>query len=149
MEPTLPAPNSAPKPSSDLDTLKVLAIFHYVLAGLSALGGGFFLLYAALGGFLLRRSDLFTGGGRNTPPPPPFVGALFIGLGVGLFAAGLAFAVAIAVAGRSLSRQVRYVYCLVVAGFCCLLTPYGTVLGVFTIVVLMRPGVKALFGRPP
>ena len=37
-------------------------------------------------------------------------------------------------------------YCLVVAAVECIFMPFGTVLGVFTIIVLMRPGVKERFG---
>jgi hypothetical protein len=37
-------------------------------------------------------------------------------------------------------------YCLVVAGIECIFMPFGTVLGVFTIIVLMRPSVRNLFG---
>jgi hypothetical protein len=32
-----------------------------------------------------------------------------------------------------------------VAALCCAFFPFGTVLGVFTILVLVRPSVKALF----
>ena len=32
------------------------------------------------------------------------------------------------------------------AGIECMFTPFGTVLGVFTIIVLMRPEVKTMFG---
>ncbi len=40
-------------------------------------------------------------------------------------------------------------FCLIVAGIECLLMPYGTVLGVFTIMVLMRESVKERFGANP
>jgi len=33
------------------------------------------------------------------------------------------------------------------AGVECMFMPFGTVLGVFTIIVLMRPSVKEIFGR--
>ena len=36
-------------------------------------------------------------------------------------------------------------YCLVMAGIECLFMPFGTVLGVFTIIVLMRESVKEMF----
>jgi hypothetical protein len=36
-----------------------------------------------------------------------------------------------------------------VAGLCCLFSPLGTLLGIFTLVVLQRPSVRALFGRAP
>jgi hypothetical protein len=132
----------------DREHLKMLAIFHYVISAFAFLFGCFFLLYAAFGGFMLRRPDLFTNGGRGEPPPP-IVGGLLMGLGLGAFAMGLAFAILLLVAGRSLARQTRYAYCFAVACLCCLFTPWGTVLGVFTLVVLSRPGAKQLFGRAP
>ena len=61
---------------------------------------------------------------------------------------GLGFATLIAFAGRSLAERRRYTYCLVVAAMLCLFVPFGTVLGVLTIVVLVQAPVKALFGIP-
>ncbi len=48
-------------------------------------------------------------------------------------------------AGRKLARRRSWTFCLVVASIECLFMPYGTVLGVFTIIVLLRPTVKELF----
>ncbi len=39
-------------------------------------------------------------------------------------------------------------FCLVMACVACLFMPFGTVLGVFTIIVLARPSVQTLFSRP-
>jgi hypothetical protein len=36
-------------------------------------------------------------------------------------------------------------FCLVMASITCMFMPFGTVLGVFTLIVLMRPSVKPLF----
>ncbi len=66
----------------------------------------------------------------------------------GLFiVAGWTLAVLTAYAGRSLQTRKRYTYCLVMAGVECIFMPFGTVLGVFTIIVLMRDTVKELFGQ--
>jgi hypothetical protein len=46
---------------------------------------------------------------------------------------------------RYLKRRERSTFCMIVAGFNCLWVPVGTALGVFTILVLQRPSVKALF----
>ena len=59
---------------------------------------------------------------------------------------GLTLAVLILAVGRSLSRRKRYNFCLVMACVECLFMPFGTALGVFTIVVLNRPSVKQSFG---
>jgi len=49
-------------------------------------------------------------------------------------------------AGAFLRRPAHYKFCFAAAVVACLLMPLGTVLGVFTIIALLRPGVKALFG---
>ena len=77
--------------------------------------------------------------------PLAFVGGLFTVFAGGFILIGLIGAVALALAGLFLSRRTRYTYCLVVAGLACMFMPFGTVLGVFTIIVLVRPSVKAMF----
>ena len=49
-------------------------------------------------------------------------------------------------AGRFLAQRAYYTFCFVVAALECVFVPFGTVLGVFTIVVLQRPAVKEMFG---
>jgi hypothetical protein len=61
---------------------------------------------------------------------------------------GWTFAVCLIVAGRRLASQRSYTFCLVMAALACMFMPFGTVLGVLTIIVLMRPSVKSLFGQP-
>jgi len=48
-------------------------------------------------------------------------------------------------AGRCLAKRRSRVFCMVIAGFSCLGVPYGTLLGVFTFIVLGQPSVRALF----
>jgi hypothetical protein len=54
-------------------------------------------------------------------------------------------AICILIAGRCLSRRKRYSFALVMACIECLFIPFGTILGVFTIIALSRQSVKALF----
>ena len=58
---------------------------------------------------------------------------------------GWAWAAALMVAGWFLARCRHYLYCLVLGCSTLLLQPLGTILGVFTIVLLIRPNVKRLF----
>ncbi|MEM9589201.1 MAG: hypothetical protein AAGA03_18105 [Planctomycetota bacterium] len=78
-------------------------------------------------------------------PPPAFIGWLFVLIPLVFIATGLALAICIAVAGRRLSGRTGYLYCLVIAGLECVFMPVGTILGVLTILVLMRPSVKRVF----
>jgi len=127
----------------DKEHLQLLAVFHYVIAGLATLFCLFPLLYSILGGFLLYAAN--HPGPSNQEPPPAVLGWVFIVLGTLFFLAGVAMAICILIAGRSLALCKRYSFALVMACIECLFIPFGTILGVFTIVVLSRESVRALF----
>jgi hypothetical protein len=130
--------------TDDLTDLRVLAIFHYVLAGVSAVFSSGFLVHFLIGLVMVSGERFFGPAGRGGTPL--LVGAVFMVMGGAALLLGWSFAVCLVVAGRSLARRRRYVFCLVIAGLTCLMcNPLGTVLGVLTIVVLNRPSVRALF----
>jgi predicted Co/Zn/Cd cation transporter (cation efflux family) len=58
---------------------------------------------------------------------------------------GWTFAVLVLVAGRLIARRKHDTFCFVAACVECLFMPFGTVLGVFTILVLNRQSVKGAF----
>jgi hypothetical protein len=130
---------------NDAEQLRFLAIFHYVVGGMAALFSLVPLVHLVMGLAVVTGHLPMEGGG----PGDRMVGWFFVGLALIFIAAGLTFAAVVVAAGRSLSRQVRYTFCLVVAGLECLFIPIGTVLGVFTIVVLRRAGVREGFGKRP
>ena len=131
--------------NKDTEHLQFLAIFHYVVAGVAALCSFFPLLYSVMGGFLLYAAQ--HPGPNNQEPPPVFLGWIFIAVGAVFFLAGITMAICILIAGRCLSRRKGYSFALVIACIECLFVPFGTILGVFTIVALSRESVKALFER--
>ncbi len=135
---------SWPKVTSnqDLEYLKLLSIFHYVAAGLTAVFALLPIFHLAIGIAIV--SGAFDD--QSGEAPPEFFGWMFIIIPGMMMAIGWTFAILIAIAGRKLSRRTSYTFCLVIAGIECLMMPYGTILGVFTIIVLMRPSVKELFG---
>ena len=70
--------------------------------------------------------------------PPEFLGWIFAVLGSVLFVIGIAMAICILIAGRSLALRKRYSFALVTACIERLFVPFGTIFGVFTIVALSR-----------
>ena len=128
--------------NQDEEHLRLLSIFHYVCAGLAALLACFPILHLVLGLLLLFNPKTF---GPTNNPPPAFLGLFFVIFACIFILLGWAFAICLAYAGRCLGRRKKYTYCLVMAGVACMFMPFGTILGIFTIIVLMRPTVKTMF----
>lgn len=131
----------------DDDHLRLLSLFHYILGGLTIFGSCFFLIYLFMGVAMMANPQAF----HNGKPTPPggnademggwvltIVGA--VGLLIGWTIGGLT-----AYAGKCLSQHRASTFVMVMSVINCLSMSFGTVLCVFTIVVLSRPSIKALF----
>jgi hypothetical protein len=130
----------------DQEHLRLLSIFHYVLAGLLALMGCFPIIHLVVGiGFIVGGGDTSS---DPDGPPPAIVGWLIVGFASIFILFCWATAVAVLLAGRYIARRTHYAFCLAVAAVSCLYFPLGTVLGVFTMFVLLRSTVKPLFAKP-
>lgn len=134
--------------SQDEQYVKILAIFHFVVAGISALFACFPILHFVMGLGMLGLS--LSAGVSEGPFPevfiPGFAGLFFTLLAGSMILFGWAFAVCVALAGLFLLKKKRHMFCVVMGGVECTFMPFGTVLGVFTVIMLMRPSVKAMFG---
>lgn len=87
-------------------------------------------------------------GDMQTPPPDPFfrvIGGVLAGIAALMILLAWTLSALLVVAGRALQKRRRHLFCQVIAGISCLLFPVGTVLGVFTFIVLQRPAVAAAF----
>jgi hypothetical protein len=131
--------------SQDLEHVRLLSIFHYVMAGIGALFACFPVFHLVFGLVLLFAPGALEHGPKGNPEIPRFIGLFFAGFAAAMILAGWTVAFCVFLAGRFLAGHSHYTFCLVVAGVLCIMVPFGTVLGVFTIIVLMRPSVKTLF----
>ncbi|HEX8244182.1 MAG TPA: hypothetical protein VF541_11815 [Longimicrobium sp.] len=131
--------------SQDAEHLRLLAIFHTIAAVLTALFASIFIAHVVFGIAALRDPASF--GGTDGPPDAAF-GWIFVAMGSLAVLAGWALAVLIFLAGRYLRQRRHYTFCLVVAGLSCMIMPFGTALGIFSLIVLLRPTVKPLFAQP-
>lgn len=133
----------------DQEHLRLLMLAHYIWAGIIGLFSLFALFYIGIGA-------MFASGAFPQPntsaPDPRVAGMFFIGIGSAFLILGLTFASLTFFAGRSIRDRRRWLFCLIIAGLNCLQVPFGTAMGVCTIIVLNRPEVKLLFmspGPPP
>lgn len=130
--------------NQDAEHLRLLSIFHYIVGGLTVLIACIPLIHVTIGLLFVLKPHAFAG--SSGPPPPAWFGWFFIVLGGTFFFLGQALAGCMIAGGRCLAKRRKYLFVLVIACLECMFVPFGTVLGVFTILVLMRPSVKLVFG---
>lgn len=133
--------------NQDLEHLRLLAIFHYVVAGIGALFSCFPVFHLAFGLVMLFAPELLEHGPHNNPPGLRFVGLFMTGIASTIILLGWTMSFCVFLAGRYLNQHRHYMFCMVIAGILCLFVPFGTALGVFSIIVLIRPSVKTLFDQ--
>jgi hypothetical protein len=122
--------------------LRLIEIFHYVVGGIAALFSMIPILHLVMGLVLIISPESMNGKGDG---PPEALGWFFVVFSSTFIAMGLVFACCVVAAGRCIRKRKRHLFCLIMAGVECMLMPFGTVLGVFTIIVLAREEVKRLF----
>ncbi len=129
--------------SPDLSHLKTLAICHWVWGGLTILGSSVFIIHIVMG--IMMLSGAF--GGKGSQAPPEIIGWAFIGIGSCLVIGGWALGIATICSGFYLNKQKKKFFSMVVAGINCALMPIGTVLGIFTFLVLSKPTMKEIYNQ--
>jgi hypothetical protein len=131
--------------TQDRDHLKLLAIFHYIFAALGVCGLGFVGLH-----YTMMTSVMSMEGAKNRADAPPeaFMDIMiwFYVAMAAMFFIGTALNV---LAARYLQARKHRTFCMVVAGLNVLQVPLGTLLGVFTLLVLARDSVRQAFEPIP
>jgi hypothetical protein len=133
----------------DQEHLKILSIAYLVSGATNAFFSLFGLLYAFMGVFMGSMMSAIP----NRPgqaPPPEFIGWFFGLFGLGFFVLMMTFGILKFVASRRLKQHRSRIFCMIVAGLSCVEIPYGTLLGIFTFMVLSRPSIMQRFsGNEP
>lgn len=126
----------------DLKHLDLLSVFHFVVGGITALFSCMPFMHVFMGVAMLSGKFIKN---SNASTPPPLAGWMFIIMGSVFILIGWAIAVCIIIAGRKLKQRKNRIFCMVVAGLECMFMPFGTILGVFTLVTLSKDSVREIF----
>jgi len=129
----------------DEEQLNLLAIFHFVGAGLALLGILFLLGHFAIFHAVFANPKMWENQKPMPGPSPQDFFAIFQWLYVVFGLWFLASAVLNVMSGFYLRARKRRTFSLVVAAVNCLHMPLGTLLGVFTIIALVRESVLQLY----
>lgn len=135
--------NSPEPPDQDAEHLRLLVLFHRTICGLYGLFGFCGLPHFLIGLNGVVDPKIFENS-KGSPPPNVFFG-LFMFAGAAVIVGAWALAMLNWYASKRIEERRATTYIYVISGLNCLWMPIGTVLGVFTIVVMSRPTVRALF----
>lgn len=125
--------------SFDKNTLQVLSVFHYVSAGLIVLLFCLPMIYFGLG------ITLVVGGVVEETPALGVMGLILTIIATIIIVIGWFMAFLVLRAGKNLEKRKNYKSCLIGAGILCIFIPLGTILGIFTLVVLQEDSIKEMF----
>ena len=145
--------------AEDAEHLSALSVGHFLMAGLTALGLIPIIAYAMVGASLAeqvgREIDLTVGDISGQVGADPLAGADTLLQDIGAWVTGVAVvvlvltvltAVGFFLVGLKIRQRRWWTFCYLSAWGECLAFPFGTILGIFAIIVLSRPSVKRLFG---
>ncbi len=133
-----------PDPKNEIEEhIRLIAIGYYVMAGLTGLFSLIPGIHITIGTLaLLGKFEPDPSGGDF---PSELFGTIFVGVGSFFMVMGFIFTTLVGIAGRKLKQYKSRTYCLVIGSVLCAIFPLGTVLGVFTILILTKPEAKNLF----
>ena len=145
---TPPASDPYFQQRQDAKHLRLLSLFHYIAGGLTALISCIFLVHFFIGLAALSNPRFFDSPASSGGPTPAFVGWMFTIMGGAAILIGWTVGGLTIYSGRCLAARQKHTFVFVMAILNCLSAPVGTLLGVFTLIVINRPSVKALFDAP-
>jgi hypothetical protein len=132
----------------DDEHLKLLSIAYLIAGATNACFSLFGLFYMFMGLVFSTAMTKFPSQ-AGQPQPPEFMGWFFGLFGAAFFIAMATLATLKFLAAHRLKARRSRTLCMVAAGLTCFEIPYGTALGVWTLLVLSRPSVARLFEPRP
>ncbi len=119
-----------------VEQLRLLGIFHYVAGGLHFLFGSLGLIHLSIGlGLMMGSKDLI---GAGTAPFPPMFGLLFAVAGGTFVLFGWTLGILTIASGRCIAARKKRTFSIVMGAINCAMVPFGTALGVFTLILLTK-----------
>jgi hypothetical protein len=128
--------------NEDEKYVDLLSLFHYVLGIITALFSCMPFIHVFIG-LAMISGKMFAD--TSSSSPPDAFGWIFVIMGSVFILIGWTIAICMLIAGRKLKMRKSRMFCMIVAGVECMFMPFGTVLGVFTLVGLNKESIKDMF----
>lgn len=132
--------------NDDVRYLNLIAVFHIIVGFVAGIFSCLPLINLSMG--LSMLSDIPKMIVQDVAfSPLAVVPIMFTLLPILIVVIGWMFAIAVSLNGYYIKNRLWHTYCLVVGGVETIFMPFGTILGVFTIILLTKPNIKKLFDQ--
>jgi hypothetical protein len=131
----------------DEEHLRLLALFHYISGGITIAFASLYIFPLGFIMFAMNNPEIFAipGGPEGLNDTPDQLLDFFAAFVGSFIAGGIAYGIVQIVSGRFMSRRRHRTFSFIAIFPNILFIPYGTLLAIFTLIVLERPSVKALY----
>jgi hypothetical protein len=130
----------------DADHLRLLSLFHYIYGGIVIAMSSIAIVHLVLGITMIVNPGAFAGPrGTGGQVPDRMLGWMFAILGGAVILLGWTIGLLTILSGRWIKLRRRRLFSMIMAGVNCMWVPLGTVLGVCTLMVLLRESVRPLY----
>lgn len=135
--------------ANDVSQLEVLPLLFTIMGFLTFCGSSMFIMHFIMGLTLFFDPQAFgpPKGSEGAQPIPAFFALGMAGMGAFAVLAGWLLSAGCFLASGWIKRREKLTWITVVSALICMITPIGTGLGVFALVVLNRAQVKAVFAK--
>jgi hypothetical protein len=142
--------STQPPSEKDAEDINLLSIFHFIMAGLGVLGIAFLFFHYTMMSTIMNNPQIQQQmrqqqNGQPMPFDPQRLIGMFRWVYVFIGAWGVVSIILNLIAGLMLRSFSGRMFLFVVACFNCINLPFGTILGVFTLIVLQRDSVRLRF----
>ena len=127
----------------DAEHLKLLAIFHFILASFGLVGIAFIALHFAFMRAIFMNPETWKNE-KSGPPPEIFFKFMILAYVFGVVVILIGGTVNL-LSGLFIRKRRYRMFSIIIGGLNCLQVPFGTLLGVFTILVLSRDSVRKTY----
>lgn len=131
----------------DEEHLRLLAVFHYVLGGLSIALSLMLSMHLVMMTTFAANPEFFNQGKSEISQPFPaseIFGIFAIVIGIFMFL-GITFGILQIMSGRFLKQKKRKLFSIIVAIPNLIFIPFGTILAILTLIVLERESIGTLY----
>lgn len=127
--------------NSDSDLWKIVSVFHFAVGGFQILLSSIGVIYMSFG-YLIATGAIDS---AKSQPPPEAIGWIFSGVGFVFTVILLTLGVLVIRTGMNMLKKRSRTFCMVIDAMLCLMIPFGTIVGIFGLVLLMKPETEELF----